>query len=237
MTDQPSVSDFYSPTDIPQPTPPLNLNQFVPEFTVDNTAPIESLLTKTYTLQELEDFFGTLPPMEKAMYGSNVDMPDLSVFSVDEKFPIECLRQIYVNPYVTTPYTVYMVSEGGFFYVFWNIGFENAVGFDQQPNSATAIFTAHITSLKSISDFDSIRENVSTAEDVASIDPALQLSFAMSSRLPSYSLLEDGSVLEICYEHNGGITSRKDLVVVSKEVISNEISVSHLAFVLAEDLP
>ena len=98
-------------------------------------------------------------------------------------------------------------------------------------------FTAYISTLKKAEDFDSLQEGFNTAEDVAKIDPAFELTFLLSSKTPSYSLLDDGTIMEICYSCNDSLVSRSDLIVENKEVISKENCPSKLASVLSTDLP
>jgi len=51
-------------------------------------------------------------------------------------------------------------------------------------------FTAYFTLLKNASEFDSIKEGISTAEDVSLIDPSFELNFTMSKEsCPSCSYL------------------------------------------------
>lgn len=91
--------------------------------------------------------------------------------------------------------------------------------------------------LPKASDFDLVLEGTSTAEDVALVDPAFELSFTLSRAICSYSLLEDGSILEIKYNHVETINSRKDLVVESKTIVPAAQSGSYLAVIYPEDLP
>lgn len=74
-----------------------------------------------------------------------------------------------------------------------------------------------------------------TAEDVSSIDPNYELNLLMSSQLSSYSLLADGSVLEIYYDF--GECFGSDLVVVGMKKTMNEILPSKLASIYPGDLP
>ena len=214
-------------------------DKFVQGFIVENSKPLTEILTKTYELKELKSFFGEIPPNENLMYGLPHNKSNLSINDVNEKFPIECLR---LNHYV-----VYKVNEGGYFYVFWSLFIDDTVKKEEAEhsieyvNNASVYFTAYLSpsSFKKEKDFDSIREGVSTAEDVSRIDPAFELSFLMSSGIRSYSLLENGSVMEIWYENSDKIESREDLLVKSKNILPKEngSSVSKLASIFPKDLP
>lgn len=72
---------------------------------------------------------------------------------------------------------------------------------------------------------------------MAKIDPSFELTFLLSSKTPSYSLLDDGTIMEICYSQNGRLTSRSDLIVESKQVCSKEKCPSKLAKIMTTDLP
>lgn len=201
--------------------------EFVKGFIADDSKPLSTIITKEYSLHELKSFFGEVSSNERSAFGENNNETDLSINSVNKKFPIECLRK--------NGYSVYKVSDGGFFYVFWAKSFNPFS--NSKPDDATVYFTAHISSLKKAGDFDSIQERFSTAEDVAKIDPAFELTFLLSGKTPSYSLLDDGTVMEICYSWNDSLASRSDLLVESKEIISKEKCPSKLASVLSIDLP
>ena len=206
-------------------------------FPADNTTSLSDILSNTYALQDFYDYFGTISTHERIMYASNRDDVPISITDVDKTFPIECIRQGGEISY----YSVYKVSEGGYFYIFWNSSANLANDFDllQQAKSATVYFTAYLPSLKEFSNFVSIKEGISTAEDVAVIDPALELSFSSSSGIRSFSLMSDGTVLEVQYKRGTVVGSRKDLVVESMNLISKEParSASYLASIAPDDLP
>ena len=100
-------------------------------------------------------------------------------------------------------------------------------------------FTAYLpTSIDlSVNDFDTITPNSSTAADIGRIDPNFELSFLLSSRIVSYSLLEDGTVMQICYDFDGTLETKEDLIVTSKEILSGVDTSSRLAAVYQYDLP
>ena len=141
-----------------------------------------------------------------------------------KKISYECLRKNGI-------FFIKLVKE--IFHVFWL----KLLIFLSKTDDATVYFTAYISSMKKAGDFDSLKEKFSTAEDVAKIDPAFELTFLLSSKTPSYSLLEDGTIMEICYSMKDGLVSRSDLIVESKKVISKEKCPAKLASVLSTDLP
>ncbi len=194
---------------------------------VENTRRLSDVLTDEYAIEDLADFFGRASTNE--VYSGSKPL-GVRIAAANEKFPIECLRQTDRG----TLYSVYKVKEGGFYYVFWI----KITDGDITPIDWKVYFTAYLpTSIKlTQNDFNSIIPNSSTAEDVAVIDPNFELTFVLSSCTPSYSLLEDGSIMEICYDWKK-LESRADLIVTSKEIVSRDVAVSRLATVYPYDLP
>lgn len=192
----------------------------------DDSITLSETVTNEYSLSELTAFFGEVSQNE-AMAFEDSNSVNLTISKVNEKFPIECLRK--------NGYSVYKVKDGGYFYVFLAKSFDPLS--DSGSSDDAVYFTAYLTDLKKESDFDSIKPGKSTAEDVAEIDPAFELIFLLSSKTPSYSLLEDGTVMEICYTFDDSCSSRRDLLVKSKKVITKEDCPSRLASILSKDLP
>ena len=208
-------------------------------FLADNSSSLAEVLTIEYELKELTDYFGYPPIFEKLWYKSSdylsASPNRMTISDVNERFPIECLREEY--------YTVYKVKEGGYFYVFWDITSDpnacESSSLSVEESDAAVYFTAYLASApqRKESDFNIIKENKSTADDVAAIDPAMEINFLLSSRTASYSLLGNGKVMEVCYTWNEIPKSRSDLIVIKKEVISNNIAPSRLASIREPDLP
>lgn len=200
---------------------------------------LSDLLTTDYPLSELQDYFGTVLPNENLQYGTGQDSDRYNYEKVDERFPIECTRRLGS----VDSYSVYRVREGGYYYVFWSLPVEgddaeDAVG---RQRGASVYFAVRLSpsALRSASDFDSLRPGIDTAEDVARIDPAFELIFLMNRGICSFSLLKDGTVLEICYRQNGVIESRRDLTVDSMTVRQREDipGACCLVGILPQDLP
>ncbi len=213
-------------------------NMFVQNYSVNNTSMLSDLLHTNYKLKDLQAYFGKIPPNENAIYSSNGISIGQEFGNVNAQFPIECVR----HPENHVCYSVYGVEEGGFYYVFWNKPMNKSDTMTGNVNNDTAYvyFTTYIPSLKKASDFNEINEGTSTAEDVAEIDPAFELSFLMSSGIYSFSLLDDeGSVLEVRYKRSEKISQRKDLIVEEINIISNKVakSCSCLACIYPNDLP
>ena len=208
---------------------------YVEKFFGDNSKPLSDILTKTYDLQELRSFFG----ISSKVIGNFEDEEEsktITIGDANQKFPVECLRE--------DCYTVYKVKEGGYFYVFWldptDSVFDPATGeydFTNKVADSIMSFNAYILSPKKASDFDSIKEGMSTAEDVFKVDPAVEISFMLSNGIYSYSLLDDGTMMQIAYYHNKEVKVKADLIVIGKSVISKELASSGLSSILPNDLP
>lgn len=193
-------------------------------FSADDAVPLSTILKMEYSLKELEDFFANTSLNEEGVFGTADDTRNLTMREVHRKYPIECLRK--------NGYSVYKVKEGGYFYVFWC----NSTSPDGTTDDVV-FFTAYISALKKLDDFDAIKEGISTAEDVCRIDPTSELVFLLSNKTPSYGLLDDGMVLEICYSWVGELHSKRDMIVESKHIVSRDGCPSRLASVSLADLP
>lgn len=208
-------------------------NSLLGKYPINNHTPLSELLVNSYSIEDLVAYFGAIPENEYMVY--NVSETHMLLTEVDMQFPIECMRQQNDICY----YSVYRVTQGGYFYVFWSniIDMSNTdlLSFSDRP---TVYFTAYLSKLKEKEDFQALIEGVSTAEDVAEIDPAVEISFLASSGIYSYSLLSNREVLVIKYSNNTPIKSRADLVVESMSVVSQDTAASsYLASIQYKDLP
>lgn len=215
----------------------IRQDMLLKDYSIDNRSALSDLLHTKYSLQDLKEYFGDVPPNETVMYSSTNISSELEISDVNTEFPIECVRKTNYHVY----YSVYGVEEGGLYYVFWNkyVSISDDAAINTDDDRVYVYFTAYISSLKDSADFDDIKSEESTAEDVAKIDSAFELSFLMSSGIYSYSLLTDGNVLMIKYKQPEKISCRKDLIVEKLEVISNTTaqSCSYLACIYPDDLP
>ena len=205
--------------------------EYVDGFICDDSKPLSQMLTTDYSLQELKNYFGELSPNEVNIFCSNNNTTEMSIRKVNQDYPVECIR--------SAGYSVYKIREGGYYYVFWTkpIDSFSEQGAIQEADDAYVYCTAYLSSLKKEVDFDSIVEGVSTADDVSNIDSGIEFVFNLSSKTPSYCLLDDGNIMEVCYVWDGDLNSRRDLVVESKTIISKDMCPSRLASILPSDLP
>ncbi len=180
-------------------------------------------LTEKYDLAELTDYFQKRNANDSALTGvsSNLCYNDVNV-----RFPIELTRP--------EGYSVYKVSQGGLYYVFWSEIVDTDT--DISKLNPAVYFSSYISSENDASAFKSLQVGISTAEDVKKIDPFFELSFMESSGVFSYSFLNDAKVIQIEYSSNSNINSFKDLKVKDISVLPRKESASRYSTVLSQDL-
>ena len=198
---------------------------FFNEYVMDDIKTLESNLTKEYDLNELRSFFKGSNANESIGFGSTVSA--LRFSEVNYRYPVEILR--------TGGYSVYRVSQGGYFYVFWIKPF--ATGTSQSNSEPSVYFSAYLSSDISPDLFDSITPGLSTAEDVRKIDPSFELSFLMSSGIFSYSYINDETILQIEYAYQENIDGYDDLIVKEKMIVARDSAPTRYSALLLSDLP
>ena len=204
----------------------MKTEKYVDGFIANDAKTLNEILTNEYTLIELEDYFGKKNQNETIGFGGN-DNETLYIRDVDKLFKVECLR--------TKGYTVYKVKEGGYYYVFWSKVMEKNQ--TSMKEDAAVYFSVHIKSLKKEADFSKLT-NEDTAMDVFEIDKSMELQFLLSNGIYSYSLLDDGNVVEIKYGHKSSVRQKDDLKIKEINIIhKNKELPSRLASIMPKDLP
>lgn len=198
---------------------------FFNEYVMDDIKTLESNLTKEYDLNELISFFKGSNANESIGFGSTVSA--LRFSEVNYRYPVEILR--------TGGYSVYRVSQGGYFYVFWIKPF--ATGTSQSNSEPSVYFSAYLTSDISPDLFDSLTPGISTAEDVQRIDPSFELSFLNSNGIFSYSYINDETILQIEYAYQENIDGYDDLIVKEKMIVARDSAPTRYSALLLSDLP
>lgn len=190
-------------------------------ISINNTISINEKMDE-YSLNELNSYFGKYSSQERSVFNIVGKEKDYLIETVNLKFPIQILR-FNQNSY----YSIYRVSEGGFFYVFWN----------QSADGIVVDDTFYICKLKDKSDFNDLQIGKSSYADVYEIDQASELMLLLSNGVYSYSLLENNSLLKIKYTFND-INGRNDLIIESIDVVSTKKwQGSFLQSILDKDLP
>lgn len=199
-------------------------DMFFGEYVTNDTETLESGLTKEYDLNELRAFFKGSNANENIGFGTTA--PALTFSEVNDKYPVEVLR--------TGGYSVYKVSQGGYFYVFW---IKPYVDDTNQSSEPSVYFSAYLPSDISPELFDSLTPGISTAEDVRKIDPSFELVFYFSNGIFSYSYINDETVLQIAYEQQENINGYDDLIVKEKKIVARTSAPTKYSTVLSSDLP
>lgn len=194
-------------------------------YVMDDIKTLESNLTKEYDLNELISFFKGSNANESIGFGSTVSA--LRFSEVNYRYPVEILR--------TGGYSVYRVSQGGYFYVFWIKPF--ATGTSQSNSEPSVYFSAYLASDISPDLFDSLTPGISTAEDVQRIDPSFELSFLNSNGIFSYSYINDETILQIEYAYQENIDGYDDLIVKEKMIVARDSAPTRYSALLLSDLP
>lgn len=198
---------------------------FFNEYVMDDIKILESNLTKEYDLNELRSFFKGSNANESIGFGSTISA--LTFSEVNNRYPVEILR--------TGGYSVYRVSQGGYFYVFWIKPF--ATGTSQSNSEPSVYFSAYLSSDISPDLFDSLTPGISTAEDVQRIDPSFELSFLNSNGIFSYSYINDETILQIEYAYQENIDGYDDLIVKEKMIVARDSAPTRYSALLLSDLP
>ena len=203
-------------------------------FTPNNTTPLADLLDESYTLSALEDFFQISIFKDSKLFAlDNIGRTsERSWDEVHSSFPIKCLR--YNN---NIHYSVYKVTEGGYYYVFWNVPLKKDMLIEpaEETNTIQVQATLYLNNLPSIQSFKALKKNRSTAEDVCSIDPFMEMNF-LSSLVSSYTRIDDNRIIEVRYTGTN-LKGLNDLIVKNIYICYTNSSNAYSAAILPEDLP
>ncbi len=160
-------------------------------------------IRQTYALEELTNYYGDAGDQESAKYVYN-GFKYISITEANEAFPMEILR--------SGQYTVYRVTEGGFFFVFFTRQYmieemtdedwmDDPWGnWDEHPDYAVA-YSVYLFSLPEAEDFSVIEPGKSTGRDVLDLNTCTAFGLYLSSCAFSHTLLADGNLLQIIYSY------------------------------------
>lgn len=153
-------------------------------FTVNNFDSVDSLCTKKYSISDLREFADKYSP-SKTFFSAEKNNAECTYSMMNKRFPTQCIRA------AENLYSVYKVKEGGLYYVFWNV---------RKDGMPVIAETLYIDSLRSQSDFASIKVGESTYADVSKISSENELRQVSTESLCSITLLENGLFANIYYE-------------------------------------
>lgn len=233
-------SASVNPTETQEATKSIIQNEDSPFYEGN----LEDYNFTTYPLKQLQEYLGPYCTIAENFWSGAVIYKGTYDFNlVNAALPGSCLRQYTdENSDVYTVYSVYDVTEGGYFYIVWG-GYEK----DNPPDdyetwltNSSANCMVHVTELKNMEDFSAIEIGVSTAEDVVNLDSASYFDFGMGRGTPSWHLLKDGSVLEILYALNESFNEnhqRSEMIVKSMKIEDRKHTHCMLAYINPDDLP
>ena len=162
-------------------------------------------LTKVYSLADLEGFIKNRNGYTLMNFGDGTKK-FLFYPELNEKFPVEVVNRRDDTDF-DIAYTVYRVSDGGYYYVFWGHAHSQQEHDEDSSlilnctdtNHMCVYYSAYYGPYKKQGDFASLKVGVSTAEDVRKIDPDFEYDFMSIRGRRSYSLIDKDNVLEIKY--------------------------------------
>ncbi len=201
------------------------VNAIYPEgFTVDDTSLLDDVLKAEYDLKELKDFF-----QSRCANSILENKGGIMYFDeVNEMFPIEIIRP--------QGYSVYKVSQGGYFYVFWSKGV--CMVEDEKQFRPVVYFVAHLESQVEEAKLETLKKGKSTANDVRKLDLEVEFNFARSCGTFSYSYLNKDEIMEIEYTiSDKGLDNYDDMVIKDITIIPRTEGSTRFKSILEKDLP
>ncbi len=203
---------------------------------------IDTVLSVEYNLEEIDAYIKPRNTHKLA------EAPPLSIEDIlfyhdlDAKYPIEIFR-ICDN----TAYTVYKISDGGYYYVFWTFAYPSDSGRDASEDIDWAdkeylcvLFSIYIDSDPSDQlDYAAIQPGTTSLSDLIEMDANIDRRFTVP--YDYYYYLNRNDVLQVrcklgeLYEDNAG--SAENIIVESVSVIPRDESSGYLAYINDEDLP
>ena len=198
---------------------------FYDDMMTDNSAALEDVLTHSYDLSELTDFFEPDGVKANEAEGFHKGVPALTFDAVNQRFSAEIVRSGY--------YTVYKVSQGGYYYVFWGMKISSDGG--ESRSEPIVVFSAYLPASERAIPYEELTEGVSTAADVRELDPSFDLVFTMSRGLFSYSYLDEDTLLEVEYHIPDPMEEYGQLVVKAVREVPRDQS--DFGLILPCDLP
>lgn len=234
------------------PSVPLYTEFYYSNFFLNNDVPLEMCTQVSYEIQTMRDYFGEISLSElvtrhlgKPFMGSTIYIDE-----ANKHFPITNLRQA-TDPLdgsaYGNPYSVYRITEGGYFYVFWDIFSDDSLDSNETWRHGVPIAaqTMYLKETPSNLDFSHIEPGKSTAEDVAKVDPNIAITFGgmifSHSYIDYYCLVRVNYEVDLVNKIDDGITERKELKVASIKTLTGLTNsgepVGSILRIREEDLP
>lgn len=207
--------------------------------------PLEELLTESYSIIQLQNYFGPYCTTAENNWHGIVENMDIYKYkNIVEVFPNGCIRTFQHEDRVSGKmYLVYKVSEGGYYYL--DLGsFSDTNSYYNYPETEkrSASFMIYVPEkpMLTIEDFEKLEIGVNTAEDVGKLDISSQFFFGMGRGVASWHLLSDGNIVEIMYTEDDIFHEshlRTNLYINSIEVMDAQERAIFLSQINPNDLP
>ena len=184
-----------------------NLIKEIHGYKVDNNTDVDIACSNSYSLDSLENYFskGTRRIQfnsffedKNSEYFLEKNNEEITLKKALKKFSSVCLRENGENYY-----TVYNIKEGGRYYVFWDNDTSDT------KDILRVIDSFYLNDLKSISDYECVKEGKSTYEDVYKMDKFTEINLITSSVAHSFNILNTGEVLHIVYDYGEGSFTKR----------------------------
>ena len=203
---------------------------------------LEQLLTTEYDLAQLEE---DIKPGNTIRAGSAYfpfDLADILFYKdLDAKYPIEVFRDAG-----DAAYTVYRVTQGGYYYVFWSFAYPK----EEMPSylgkkdwadkdHLCVYFSTYIPGSKGLLAFSSLKVGTTTLADVLALDP--QSEYCDLSYRCTCCYWSRDYALQIYYRSGsnflGDPRSAGNVIVKDIRIVPREESVGLISNILEKDLP
>ncbi|MBR4768006.1 MAG: hypothetical protein IK088_03415 [Lachnospiraceae bacterium] len=196
---------------------------------ISDAVDLSSTLVVSYPLQDLMNFYWQDPEKFWAELNnpSAIDYAQINQITIAEaekRFPIAVIR--------TSGYTVYKVTEGGCFYVFFVDKDYQSVSSNSDPSRVVASTCYYIPKQNLFSRYFMIKIG-DTISKVKQIDPFITVEHTSATRR-SFVYLNSQKVLILYLQYNE--TLEDDYEIIEKRIINRKDSLTRLALILDEDL-
>ena len=185
----------------------------------DDGESIDNILTTQYSIVNLIGFFGL---GNRSTYDNQI-AENMGIDSVNKQFPIEVIRRNGI-------YSIYKVSEGGLFYVFWSTPIDESI----EPS---VLFTTYLSKSEDLNRFCKLKVGIHTAQDVEMLDPAFDLSLLLSRGICSYSYVNQDCLFAIEYEVNDQLFDYQHMIISNISIVDRDKAPSKYRLILSQDLP
>lgn len=212
-----------------------------PARKIPESQTLDKLLTAQYDLHELEAF--TKPYSISRLGYDTFDYENIVYYSdLDREYPIEVFRVADLQN-SSGAYTVYKVTQGGYYYVFWSFAYpvdvsDSGINRDWTDREHMCIyFCTYINGNNNIIKYLPIRTGESTAADVLSLDPNSE--YINLSYIRTYSYINEKYALMVVYKRQSPARSNdlKYSIVKEVSIVTREGSNSCIGLIFPEDLP